>query len=576
MAAEKADYIHIGNIANNGYLNARILNRNGYPARCYAMGYTHIMGSPRWEEGRVLGVIGCQFRPDWGAVHYLGPSLPEWFFDADFASRSFIIPEPVTPSPTACTPVTSWVIGKLREKWAKLASRSSLFRMSGTAVEIFLRTRMEGAVFLKRVMAEQPNRMIRFAVYVIGHLALMTQRVFGPLTRMSGTAVRIFYRTRLEGAGFLKRTMAEQPNHLIRYAVYVIGHIALATQGKSTKKKTELKESAFEQLIGSILKKSNDDVGSFGLPVVLAEDLLPYSFDAELLKKIAGPKTKFIGYATDGIFPLLAGFEYNCFEHGTIRNLPFEDTPQGRMCRAVYKNARHVFITNADNNVAAQRLGLRSFSYLPHPINEDVREEARSNAHGIRQKIVEEFGDCTIVLHPARHHWREDRHTDWDKGNDLLIRAMGRLVEQGENIVLITVRFGEDWKKSEQLLAELNLSGRAIWLNPLPHHQFIEYILAADIVADQFNVPTFGSIPPKALYLGKAVLTSYLPEMHDWCYPEHPPFLRCNSSVESVENVLLEAVKNKAFVEGIGQSGKGWYEKYYSNKVILREFLKYT
>lgn len=518
IATEKIDYIHIGNIANNGYLNAKILNRNGYPARCYAMGYTHIMGSPRWEEGRVMGRIDSQFHPDWGVIDYQGPSLPEWFFEGNFTSPIHRVPESITSSPALDT---HRLIEKLRRGWVKVASRSSFLRMSGTALKIFLSTRMEGE-------------------------------------------------------RFLKQTMAKQPSCVIRYAVNVIGHLALVTQGESARSEIKLKESALEQLIGNILQKSNGDVGLSSFPPVLAEDLLQHSFDAALLKKIAGAKTKFIGYATDGVFPLLAGFEYNCFEHGTIRNLPFEDTPQGRMCRAVYLNARHVFITNADNNVAARRLGLKSFSYIPHPINEDVRGEAQSNAQSIRQKIVEEFGNCTIVLHPARHHWRDNRHTDWDKGNDLLIAAISRLVKRGENIVLITMRLGEDWEKSEKLLAELNLSGRTIWLNPLPHHQFVEYIMAADIVADQFNVPSFGSIPPKALYLGRAVLTSYAPEMHDWCYPEHPPFLRCDSNVESIEAVLLNAIKNKEFVESVGRAGKDWYEKYYSNKVILSEFLKYT
>ena len=39
------------------------------------------------------------------------------------------------------------------------------------------------------------------------------------------------------------------------------------------------------------------------------------------------------GYATDGMYPMLVGgVPYVAFEHGTIRNIPFEPTPQGRLC----------------------------------------------------------------------------------------------------------------------------------------------------------------------------------------------------------------------------------------------------
>ena len=77
-----------------------------------------------------------------------------------------------------------------------------------------------------------------------------------------------------------------------------------------------------------------------------------------------------VGYATDGLYPMLASRPYIAFEHGTIRSIPFEPTPAGRLCALTYRMANHCFITNADNHVAAQKLGLKRFSFLPHPLNE--------------------------------------------------------------------------------------------------------------------------------------------------------------------------------------------------------------
>ena len=45
--------LHIGNIANNGFLNSKILNETKQ-VESYALSidYYHIMGCPEWEEGR--------------------------------------------------------------------------------------------------------------------------------------------------------------------------------------------------------------------------------------------------------------------------------------------------------------------------------------------------------------------------------------------------------------------------------------------------------------------------------------------------------------------------------------------
>ena len=43
--------LHIGNIANNAYLNAKILNRRGFECDVICYDYYHIMGCPEW--GRV-------------------------------------------------------------------------------------------------------------------------------------------------------------------------------------------------------------------------------------------------------------------------------------------------------------------------------------------------------------------------------------------------------------------------------------------------------------------------------------------------------------------------------------------
>lgn len=71
--------LHIGNIANNAYLNARILRAAGVDADVLCCDYTHIMGCPEWEDADFSGDYGSDDLPDWGAVDLGGFERPEWF-----------------------------------------------------------------------------------------------------------------------------------------------------------------------------------------------------------------------------------------------------------------------------------------------------------------------------------------------------------------------------------------------------------------------------------------------------------------------------------------------------------------
>ena len=71
--------MHIGNIANNAFFNAKILNQSGFDCDVMCADYYHIMGCPEWEEADFAGAIADQFRPDWTAVDLQGYQRPRWF-----------------------------------------------------------------------------------------------------------------------------------------------------------------------------------------------------------------------------------------------------------------------------------------------------------------------------------------------------------------------------------------------------------------------------------------------------------------------------------------------------------------
>jgi glycosyltransferase involved in cell wall biosynthesis len=71
--------LHLGNIANNAFNNARIQRQYGIDAYVIAYENYHIMACPEWEEATFEGDLGDPFFPDWRKVDLAGYVRPRWF-----------------------------------------------------------------------------------------------------------------------------------------------------------------------------------------------------------------------------------------------------------------------------------------------------------------------------------------------------------------------------------------------------------------------------------------------------------------------------------------------------------------
>src|SRR5262249_12918002 len=119
-------------------------------------------------------------------------------------------------------------------------------------------------------------------------------------------------------------------------------------------------------------------------------------------------------YALDPAIPYAAEVPYFAYEHGTIREIPFEDSVRGRLCALTYRNAEAVFVTNIDNLASARRLGIDEQRIVPLP-------------HAVDSLKLAEFANAYRDLHPpegflrvfapARQDW-VDGDPSWTKGND--------------------------------------------------------------------------------------------------------------------------------------------------------------
>ena len=94
MLKKKINILHVGNIANNAYLNSKFLREIGIKSDVLCYDYYHIMGCPEWEDAKIIGDHGNDFNPDWEKVDLNGFKRPNWFFQnslEEIAQQRFAI-----------------------------------------------------------------------------------------------------------------------------------------------------------------------------------------------------------------------------------------------------------------------------------------------------------------------------------------------------------------------------------------------------------------------------------------------------------------------------------------------------
>lgn len=459
--------LHVGNIANNAYLNSKILRARGFDSWVLSNDYRHVMGCPEWEDAYFRESID-QFEPRWETIDLAGFVRPPWF-------------------------------------------------VSGSAMDC-LRT-IEAAMGGDSVPPSSPGVVAR--------------------------AVGAFARG---GRWMLRRSPLERVNRLVRGSGLRMVQAASAVFPEPWVR-PEVEEAIRAEGVGT------DDYLCY-LSVIPAWRRALLKFDVV------------IGYGNSGVYPMLGGHpSFAAFEHGTIRSIPYEDSPTGRLCRATYRLAGHCIATNADAIHSISRLGLPRYSFVPHPVNERLPPE--EGVAGLRRRLRAELDADFVIFHPSRQHWEPKiRNPSLEKGNDAFLLGLAAARRRhGVRVGAVMVRWGATLEASERLVAESGMEDHVTWVDPMPHLPMAEMILATDAVADQFHLGAFGSLTPKALMLARPVLLYLDRSAHEWAFPELPPVVNVREPAE-VAAALAELASNPRHAASVGAASADWYARYHSNEVI--------
>jgi hypothetical protein len=508
--------LHIGNIANNAYNNAKILSEAGLENHVICYDYYHIMGCPEWEDADFPEFTGDHFKPEWFRLRLNGFLRPAWFIQGpltfclrafDGAIRNLVDSEHIRS-------VSLSLSGSIPPKEA--SSEIGLL----LKVQLWLLGRRKKLVEILKKHSKT-DRLLRW----------LADKMCLPLLWVAGRRYWPNVKLLMESFRNEFKTMG------VPYAKQV---------GRS-----------FEQEFGATSCRGPAN-GEDRSPLTI-QDIAPYFRVLSNWERNVFQYCDFIvGYSTDPVLPMLCAREYFAFEHGTIREIPYQDTPIGRLTALAYRRARHVFVTNFDCRASADFLAPGRYTMINHPFDEDHGEQV-TGWEELRQSLQRELDSDFLLFHPTRQDWVEGTGYA-DKANDVFLQAFCELRNRGLKIGLVCCEWGSNVSASKQLVEGEKCSRYVKWVQPLPVVAFERTCLACDIVVDQFKLGSFGGVLFKAMAVGRPILTFLDEEQVLQQYAECPPVLNCRTQKE-ITYAISSAFGQREELARLGKLSREWIKK---------------
>lgn len=438
-----AKILHLGNIANNAYNNAKYLNKSG-SIQHHVLNFdnTHIMACPEWEEIDTYEPVD-EFNPDWSQFNF---NPPDWY---QYTETSSI-------------------------------SATGLPRHSLLSKITLLRRKL--AYWLKDQGLKKTSNGVNFPASFSAKIKVLAV-----------------------------------------FPIYAFLHLAHATSFKLE----NLRSNTYE-----------DKTGYFLLSKKLAPKLKGFNLTQ--------------AYGADIIIPYMLGVPYIAYEHGTLRELPFDGTARASLLCKAYTKAKLTIVTNPDVITSIKKLDLKNYLYIPHAV--DCNRFTPSEKSQLREQFNLE--DQLVILAPARQNWDI-------KGNNKYIEAFATLLKQSPNCKLFICDWGQHRDLTKELVKNLGLSNHVEYYLPCPKMSSVHYYQLADIVVDQFEAGAFGGITPEAMACEKPTLVYYEPSVHEWCFDTHPPVVNTFSS-DDIAQELITLSSNPQKRAELGRHGREWVLREYS------------
>ena len=587
--------LHIGNIANNAYNNARIQRAHGIEADVLCYDYYHVMSTPEWEDGALTTSVDPNL-PDWWSTNLGGFRRPNWFVQGP-AEICIKYLEARSKRQTFSSRLWRWALdgsywNLIEDRASVTGVRRQIYKqrrsIKSCLVPMFLR--LGALIPVLDPLSSIDQRLAPAKSFLLNQIIVPLIIVENARPRMSSfgsiimSILRMLQKMRGSSGKHDLRTLADSgtakaiisnfsPRKMVSNFASVVVQVCTAliihllllpVRPVLGWKRQEIgparrKEMAQEfvakvrhqeaNVSDDLWEQFGDYLGNHALrfgPVLASYDIVQ-------------------GYSIDGIIPLAAGHtHFCCYEHGTLRDIPFEQTLLGLICRLSYKKAPCVFITNSDVIPSAKRLGLERsrLHFLPHAFDEKKLFSFREDNPDLAPPV-----DRIQVFCPSRHHWKSGE-TSWRKGNDVLLRGAALVAATNRNFCLTLVEWGQEVDLSKELIEQLQIADLVEWVQPMGKRDLWHSYCTSHAVVDQFVLPALGGVGFEALALGRRLISRIDEPQLSAFFGKSPPVMNASSPVE-VASALQAVIEDAADRTGLGKAGRNWIERFHSAERIV-------
>jgi len=249
---------------------------------------------------------------------------------------------------------------------------------------------------------------------------------------------------------------------------------------------------------------------------------------------------------------------------GDLYIVPFQETLFGLLTRAGYRGASELIVGARDYEPYLDRLGTtapRSLTTVPV----DTELYRPEDAGETRERWRERAGGSKFLLSVCRQSWR------W-KGSDRLLRAFARFSrERGRDWRLVLMEWGTDVERSRALIAELGVADRVLW-EPLSSKPALRRRQqAADLVADNFVMPSYGTSVVESMAVGTAVVMASQDDSTAGIVETPPPVIAA-SSEEEIHAALVRS-DDEAFLRERARECLRWTVEHHGYRTVARNYL---
>jgi glycosyltransferase involved in cell wall biosynthesis len=188
--------------------------------------------------------------------------------------------------------------------------------------------------------------------------------------------------------------------------------------------------------------------------------------------------------------------------------------------------------------------------YRPQP-EADLREEILKGAEG------------PLVFVPARQDWH------W-KGSDRLLRGFAQAAQRHPEAVLVCAGWGADLDRSRALIGELGI-GERVRLLPfaMSKERLRRYYCAADVVADQFTLGSYGTSALEAMSCARPLLISLDRDRFAGRLSSFPPVMNVAEPAE-IASALARLFDDPKLRSTLGAEARSWVAANHGTQVAER------